>query len=988
VTTGVLLPRVRLALADRYTIERELGRGGMSVVYLAHDEKLQRKAAVKVLHPEIAGLIGVERFEREIAICARLSHPHILPLYDSGEADGLLYYVMPFVDGESLRERLERDGPMPATGVAALVREVASALAAAHAEGIVHRDIKPANILLTRGQTFVSDFGIARSLPESGGSQRITGAGVTVGTPAYISPEQALGEGETDARADQYSLACVAYEMLTGEPPFASRSARTIAARHVFDVVPPIRTVRPGVSRTTEAVILRALAKAPADRWPDIESFANALHSSVNEPDSALGPRPRPHRRTAVVAVVVVAVAIAGIVAATMAHEGGGFGRATPTIDAARAAVLPFDITTTDRQLGITAEEMAAIVEARLGGTDVLALVPTSSTVAELRAIRPTGPISSQQRDQIARRVGAGQIVTGRVTVVGDSVVIGGTLHSLANRGREIRVEGITGPVGRLAALLEVVANELLVRAAGEPPSRFSTLVTRAPEPFKAYLSGRAKIARGRYRDASADFRRAIAADSTFATAGLALLFAQNLAGNSAGTIEGWQIAHRFRDRLTAPDQTLLAAVEAPAENNYSGLLRAWSRLTDSVSGLWETDYQFGELLYLWGPAIGNFDAHTQAANLFRQVLARDSAFAPALERLIDIAASAGDTTELRRLGRLHMACNPQADETDYIRWRLAGLLADSTQSDSGFRFDDSTSTQALSRVVVVAQLDAIRLADAVAAAREVQHRATTQLARWGAAELARALALNRGRPNDAPPTPSGPTYNGPVPELYRTIEALYWDGDSVEAAILVAKRARYADGPIPMSADPKEPVFMDVCLVGLWRASRNEWGFVRRAVERLGRARSAQLTPSSNYIPICRAILGARELAARNDPAAGVALERLDSIATARPATNAHIMFAANIMAARLHEAAGDNAAALEAVRRRTRSLDLGAAVGLSTLLREEGNLAATVGDTRGAIRAYSAYLTLRADAAPAFADDVADVRRRLMALVPDRSR
>jgi aminoglycoside phosphotransferase (APT) family kinase protein len=140
VTTGVLLPRVRLALADRYTIERELGRGGMSVVYLAHDEKLQRKAAVKVLHPEIAGLIGVERFEREIAICARLSHPHILPLYDSGEADGLLYYVMPFVDGESLRERLERDGPMPATGVAALVREVASALAAAHAEGIVHRE--------------------------------------------------------------------------------------------------------------------------------------------------------------------------------------------------------------------------------------------------------------------------------------------------------------------------------------------------------------------------------------------------------------------------------------------------------------------------------------------------------------------------------------------------------------------------------------------------------------------------------------------------------------------------------------------------------------------------------------------------------------------------------------------------------------------------------------------------------------------------------
>jgi len=180
----------------------------------------------------------------------------------------------------------------------------------------------------------------------------------------------------------------------------------------------------------------------------------------------------------------------------------------------------------------------------------------------------------------------------------------------------------------------------------------------------------------------------------------------------------------------------------------------------------------------------------------------------------------------------------------------------------------------------------------------------------------------------------------------------------------------------------------MDVCTVGLWRASRNEWASVRQAVERLGRARLTQLTGGSNYIPICRAILDARERAARNDPAASVALERLDSIATARPPTNAHIAFAANVMAARLHEAAGDNAAALEAVRRRPRSLELGAAVGLSTLLREEGRLAAAVGDTRGAIRAYSAYLILRADAAPAFADDVADVRRRLVALIPDRSR
>jgi len=240
VTSGVLLPRVRLALADRYTIERELGRGGMSVVYLAHDEKLQRKAAVKVLHPEIAGLIGVERFQREIAICARLSHPHILPLYDSGEADDLLYYVMPFVDGESLRDRLARDGAMSATAVAALVREVAGALAAAHAQGIVHRDIKPANIFVTeRGHAKVLDFGLAKVGQARGASasegvtmteapaEELTSPGTAVGTVAYMSPEQVRGK-DLDARTDLFSFGAVLYEMATGTLPFRGDTSGVI----------------------------------------------------------------------------------------------------------------------------------------------------------------------------------------------------------------------------------------------------------------------------------------------------------------------------------------------------------------------------------------------------------------------------------------------------------------------------------------------------------------------------------------------------------------------------------------------------------------------------------------------------------------------------------------------------------------------------------------------------------------------------------------
>jgi serine/threonine-protein kinase len=289
------LERLKAALAGRYAIQRELGRGGMAVVYLARDERHQRAVALKVMSPDIVLEGGAERFRREIHIAARLSHPHILTVFDSGEADGLFFYVMPFVEGESLREAITRERQIGIAEAVAITRQVADALDYAHAEGVIHRDIKPANILLTRSRSrsggprnpLVTDFGIARAVSGEGAT-RLTSTGLLVGTPSYMSPEQWSGEALSDGRSDQYSLACVLYEMLIGEPPFTGPTPMVVLARHSMEMVPSLRIARPNVPEALEHVIWRAMAKVPADRFATMADFADAVAEAVNGAGSSI----------------------------------------------------------------------------------------------------------------------------------------------------------------------------------------------------------------------------------------------------------------------------------------------------------------------------------------------------------------------------------------------------------------------------------------------------------------------------------------------------------------------------------------------------------------------------------------------------------------------------------------------------------------------------------------------------------------------------
>src|SRR6059036_845831 len=292
------------ALAGRYTIERELGAGGMATVYLARDVKHDRAVALKILRPELAAALGAERFLQEIRISAKLDHPHILTLIDSGESEGFVWYVLPYVRGESLREKLTREQQLSIEETVRIATQVASALDYAHGHGVIHRDIKPENILLHEGEAVVADFGIALAVREAGGD-RLTESGLSLGTPQYMSPEQATGDRQLDARSDIYSLGAVLYEMLAGEPPFSGATTQAVIAKLLTERPTGLRTVRDTVPEGIDAAVAKALSKVPADRFGGAAQFAAALAVSPAEP-TAGGRR----RRVVVAAGIVGALAI------------------------------------------------------------------------------------------------------------------------------------------------------------------------------------------------------------------------------------------------------------------------------------------------------------------------------------------------------------------------------------------------------------------------------------------------------------------------------------------------------------------------------------------------------------------------------------------------------------------------------------------------------------------------------------------------------
>jgi len=404
--------RLKAALAQYYDLERELGAGGMATVYLARDRKHDRRVAVKVLKPELAAALGTERFPREIKIVAQLQHPHILPLHDSGEVDGFLFYVMPFVEGESLRDKLRRQGALPVSEAVRILREVTDALAHAHSLGIMHRDIKPDNVMLAGRHAQVMDFGVAKAVSDAGG-QQLTTVGVAVGTPMYMSPEQATGSTDVDARSDIYAIGILAYEMLTGEPPFTGPNAQAVLSSQVLEPAPDITTKRQGIPPAVGEVVRRCLEKNPDDRWQSAEQMLPLLEN-VGTPSGGVTPtdtRPvhvtqakrRRARGIQIGAVALTLVALLGIGWVLRGAGGGGAGRE-------HIAVLPFQDVSGSDEAFVDALHNALIASlARVDG----------ATVVTRAAVMPYRTARKPDRE-IAEELGIGGIVDAQVFRAGD----------------------------------------------------------------------------------------------------------------------------------------------------------------------------------------------------------------------------------------------------------------------------------------------------------------------------------------------------------------------------------------------------------------------------------------------------------------------------------------------------------------------------------------------------------------------------------------
>ncbi len=506
------------ALAGRYTVGRELGRGGMAYVYLAQDLKHRRPVAIKVLRPELASALGPERFLREIELTARLSHPRILAIHDSGTAGDLLYYIMPYVDGESLRARMDREGQFPVHAAVGIVTDVCAALEYAHSHGVVHRDIKPENILLSAGQVLVADFGIACVLAGAD-DEKLTQTGFSVGTPAYMSPEQAACEAVIDGRSDVFAAGCVMYELLVGEPPFRGPTMQAIAARRAVEPMPSICTVRPGVTRAVEQVIRKSLEKAPADRISTARAFADALATAMTEPatteSAAVAVPVRSRPRAGVLALIAAVILGAGAMAAYgIAH------RRLPAASATGAgglAVLSFDNLSSVAADSVLSRGLAAELAAELRKVPGLRIAAPASSFS----FRGTGV----SLDSIGRALDVRRLVTGtlRRTATGDSIRIDAQLLDAAGGRKEW--SGHYEARGSLSfALQDSIVLAIVTSLQGRVAEQTRRLVvnhgTTDVGAQEAYFRGRLILASRLHLDEALQaFDEAIRQDSSYAKA-------------------------------------------------------------------------------------------------------------------------------------------------------------------------------------------------------------------------------------------------------------------------------------------------------------------------------------------------------------------------------------------------------------------------------------------------------------------------------------
>jgi tetratricopeptide (TPR) repeat protein len=969
----------------------------MATVYLAHDRRHNRPVALKLLRPEVSSVLGAERFAREIAIAARLTHPNILPLYDSGtlELGGgppVLYYAMPYVAGKSLRERLRAEPQLPVDEAVRVACQVAEALDHAHRQGIVHRDIKPENILLAEGNALVADFGIARALDAAGG-ERLTETGLALGTPAYMSPEQGTASSWLDGRADIYALGCVLYEMLAGQPPFTGPTAQAIMARHAIDPVPSLRTLRATIGPAVEGVLTRALAKVPADRFPTARAFGDALGASqASEADRAptvVTPTSALHSR--LVYLALAGGAALALAAALLARVST---RQSVDLDPALVAIAPFRVASADSSLVYLREGMVDLLAAKLGAEAGVRPADPRSVLGIWHQLGAPQDheVGSDAALQLARRVGAGRLIDGSVVGTSNHLALSASLRR-SPKGQTVASASVEGPLDSLSVLVDRLAARLLTVEAGVDVSRLSVTSSSLPA-IRAFLAGRAAFRKGRLDEAFRYYRDATTWDSTFALAAFEMVHVSRWFGGGGGedANRGVRLAQAGRDRLSSGDRALLDAWTGrlPTGPEY---LQRWQAAVQAFPDRPEVWYWLGDAYFHNGRAIGVDDWYILAEEAFRRGWALDSAnamdsltperspiFAEPLLHMVAIAQMKGDTASVLKLTSLGLSADSGGDKGWGLRWARALALGDSARrafwADSA-RIDPEAFMQISQFITATGYGSQDWLRASRLATRNFEDRQPGEIAGSHATEL-----LNGGRPREVRRILQRGS-NSTEGLVGRLTGALFWEQDTsgtAEAARRLEKRAAGA----PRSGGAGRDQLSELCVAAIWRAGHGDFSTVPAAVRRL---RGAVLTGvSSNdsilytqYGTLCATLLDAVRSSALRLPDAKAKLAEADEAARTY---NLVRSLPANLVVARVAEAEGDLALALKAVRRRDGDF-ADFQWYLSTFLREEGRLAAVTGDTAGAIRAYQHWLMLRADPEPEMRAQSEQVRGELAKLV-----
>ena len=690
-----LLDRLTPALAASYRIERELGAGGMAKVYLARDLRHDREVAIKVLLPEIAAALSHERFLQEIQIAAQLQHPLILPLFDSGQADGLYYYVMPRIVGESLRQRLEREKTIPVEEAVQIAREVAEALHHAHEMGVVHRDIKPENIMLSGGHSLVADFGIARALGPST-APRLTSTGIMVGTPYYMSPEQAVGDPNLDGRSDVYSLGCVLWEMLIGTPPYTGASLYAIVSGHVAGASPTLstkgKTLSPGLRATLES----ALAKDPAQRFASAGDLARALADTTKVK----------RRRTRPVALQQTVLAMLAAVAITVGgYSAWSIVRGDPSLDPNLVAVAPFDAIGTG--LEIWREGVMDMLSRNLDGAGPLRVVSPSVVLRHW-----TGRADVASAQEVGRKTGAGLSVVGSIMPAGtDSVRLTVSLVDVATSEALGEVE-FRGNVNRIDLAVDSLTMRLLAAVSRNRAeigaTRLSAGRSSSFPALKAYLEGEQYFRRADWDSANIHFERAAAIDSSFTLAWYRIFQSRLYKGTGLDSLM-WSYALRAgalnrglspRDSLLVAADSVLAAVsEASAldpvaqqqRRRVLDILELANRRFPDDAEVW---YNLGRARHRIGYLAGV--SPELALEPLEQAIRLDSTFAPAYVEAISFATLAADQATTERLLAGYLALKPKGMMADVAGLALALMQPRRAGSEAVARVLDTASARVL----------------------------------------------------------------------------------------------------------------------------------------------------------------------------------------------------------------------------------------------------------------------------------------------------